>query len=85
MVNVGVTLSYRERDGQREYFVYLLSMDYGDEYPGAMEILGAAWTLEGAKESFDDDAPWEKVEGLPVWHYTDINGHHYAIQEVPVS
>lgn len=85
MDDLGITLCYHDRDGRREYFVYLLSMDYGDEYPGAMEILGAAWTLEGAKESFDDDAPWEKVEGLPVWHYTDINGHHYAIQEVPVA
>lgn len=88
MVNVGVTLSYRERDGQREYVVYVLTVDrkpdnveYGE---GAYEVCGVYWTLERAQQACGAGA-WEKVDDMAIWFYTDEYGDHYAIQEVPVA
>ncbi len=81
MVNVGVTLSYREHEGERVYVVYLTTAHYRDD--GTSETMGISWTLEGAKAGFDADTEWRKAEDMAIWS-ADIDRDLYVIEEVPV-
>lgn len=88
MDDLGITLSYREHEGRRQYIVYVVTVEYdfdGIEYgEGANELLGVYGTLEGAQNSAPD-ATWNKVDDMAIWWLVDEHGDHYAIQEVPVA